>query len=316
MNSNQKKERTLVKFDIVKNRRVYFIMSGAMMVLGILVMLVFGLNLGVDFKAGTRLDLYIGKEFETADVQAVIQQQVPADVKFSDVVKYGNQNEWAMTRFEQTVPQQTLQQIEQALKEKYGDQVNKQESTVSPVVAQETVRKALIALLIASVGIAIYIAIRFQYLFGIACVVALAHDAFIPIAMFSLFRLEVDLTFIAAILTIVGYSINDTIVIFDRIRENLRLMKSKTMEDVEHLVNVSLWQTMRRSIFTVATVFFTALALAVFGGEGIRNFSIALLFGLVSGTYSSIFIAAQVWVSLKKREMRRKQRFAPSPNQG
>lgn len=301
----------VVKFDIVKNRRKFYMISLAILITGLITMLTMGLNLGVDFKAGTRLDLLIGKEFNTADVEQVIRQQVP-EIEFTPLTPFGTHQ--AYTRFEQVVPGEKLVAIEQALKAKYGEQVTKQESTVDPTIAQEMVQKAGMAILLASVGIVIYIAIRFQFLFGIACVIALLHDAFIPIALFSVFRLEVDLTFIAAILTIVGYSINDTIVIFDRIRENLRTMKVKTVADLEHMVNVSLWQTMRRSLFTVATVFFTALAIAIFGSEGIRNFSLALIFGLVSGTYSSIFIAAQVWVTLKKREMAKK-RFAPSSNE-
>lgn len=300
-----------IKFDIVKNRRKFFMISLVIMVTGLITMMLMGLNLGVDFKAGTRLDVFIGKEFNTADVDKVIREQVP-NVQFTPVTPFGTNQ--ATTRFEEVVPPQKLQAIEQALKAKYGEQVTKQESTVDPTIAREMAQKAGLAILIASVGIVIYIAIRFQFLFGVACVVALLHDAFIPIALFSVFRLEVDLTFIAAILTIVGYSINDTIVIFDRIRENLRTMKVKTVEDLEHMVNVSLWQTMRRSLFTVATVFFTALAIAIFGSEGIRNFSLALIFGLVSGTYSSIFIAAQVWVTLKKREMAKK-RFTPTANE-
>ena len=304
----------VVKYDIVKNRKKFFSLSIAILVVGLATMLIMGLNLGVDFKAGTRLDLLIGKEFNSADIDSIIKSKVP-DVHFTPVVKYGNNNDFAFTRFDQPVEGAKLEEILKAVQAKYGNQVTKQESTVSPVVAEELVKKAALALLVASVGIVIYIAIRFQFLFGIACVVALLHDAFIPIALFSLFRLEVDLTFVAAILTIVGYSINDTIVIFDRIRENLRTMKVKTVEDLEHMVNVSLWQTMRRSIYTVSTVFFTALAIAVFGSEGIRNFSLALIFGLLSGTYSSIFIAAQVWVSLKKREMAKK-RFSSAPNEG
>lgn len=300
-------ENTAVRFDIVKNRRKYFIGSSAIIIIGFLFMLFQGLHLGVDFKAGTRLDIFVGKEFNPEDVEAVIKEQIP-NVVFTKVTPYGTNQ--AFTRFDQTISSDTMMKVETALKQKFGDQVTKQVSSVDPTIAREMVKKAAIAVAIASVGIVIYIAIRFQWLFGIACVAGLLHDVFIPIALFSVLGLEVDITFIAAILTILGYSINDKIVIFDRIRENLRTMKSKTIPDLEHLVNVSLWQTMRRSIYTVATVFFTALALAVLGSESIRNFSLALLFGLVSGTYSSIFIAAQIWVNLKERNMMKKKKEA------
>ncbi|MED1798931.1 protein translocase subunit SecF [Brevibacillus porteri] len=298
------KDHTVIRFDIVKNRRKFFIFSSAIIIIGLLFTLFQGLHLGVDFKAGTRLDMFIGKEFNPTDLETVIKQEIP-DVNFSKVTPYGTNQ--AYTRFDQTISSDTLMKVENALKAKYGEQVTKQVSSVDPSIAQEMVKKAGIAVAIAAVGIAIYIAIRFQWLFGIACVVGLAHDVFIPIALFSILGLEVDITFIAALLTILGYSINDKIVIFDRIRENLRTMKSKTIPELEHLVNVSLWQTMRRSVYTVATVFFTALALAVLGSESIQNFSLALLFGLVSGTYSSIFIAAQVWVNLKERNMKKKK---------
>lgn len=299
------------KYNIVKNRKKFYMVSVAILVLGLLSMAILGLNLGVDFKAGTRLDLYIGKEFSTTDVDAIIKKQLP-ETHFTEVTTYGTNQ--AYTRFEETIPPEKLTLIEKELKAKYGDQVTKQESTVDPIIAQEMVRNAGLAILFAALGIAIYVALRFQFLIGVACTIALLHDVFIPIALFSVFRLEVDLTFIAAILTIVGYSLNDTIVIFDRIRENQRTMKSKTVEDLEHLVNVSLWQTMRRSTFTVLTVLATVIAIVLLGSEGIRNFSLVLIFGLIAGSYSSIFIAAQVWISLKKREMNKK-RFTPAPNE-
>jgi len=305
------KEHTVIRFDIVKNRRKFFIFSGAIIVLGLLFSLFQGFNLGVDFQAGTRLDVYVGKEFAPADIETILHEKLP-DAKFSTVTPYGTNQ--AYTRFDQTVSSDKLMEIEQALKAKYGDQVTKQVATVDPSIAREMVKKAAIAVVIASLGIIVYIAFRFQWLFGIATVVGLAHDVIIPIALFSVLGLEVDITFIAAILTILGYSINDKIVIFDRIRENLKTMKSKTVDELEHLVNVSLWQTMRRSVFTVATVFFTAMAIAVLGSESIRNFSLALVFGLVSGTYSSIFIAAQVWVNLKERSMLKKKRTTSSSN--
>lgn len=305
------KDHTVIRFDIVKNRRKFFLFSGAIIVLGLLFSLFQGFNLGVDFQAGTRLDIYVGKEFVPADVEAILKEQLP-EAKFSAVTPYGTNQ--AYTRFDQTVSSDKMMEIEQALKAKYGDQVTKQVATVDPSIAREMVKKAAIAVVIASLGIIVYIAFRFQWLFGVATVVGLAHDVIIPIALFSVLGLEVDITFIAAILTILGYSINDKIVIFDRIRENLRTMKSKSVEELEHLVNVSLWQTMRRSVFTVATVFFTAMAIAILGSESIRNFSLALVFGLVSGTYSSIFIAAQVWVNLKERSMLKKKRTTSPSN--
>ena len=152
-----------------------------------------------------------------------------------------------------------------------------------------------------------YVSLRFEWRMGVATVIGLIHDVFFIIAIFSMFRLEVDITFIAAVLTIVGYSINDTIVTFDRIRENLN--RRGTINDVAELadiVNKSLRQTLGRSVNTVLTVIFVVVALMLLGAESIRPFSIALLIGLIAGTYSSIFISAQIWFDLKKREMKEK----------
>ena len=142
---------------------------------------------------------------------------------------------------------------------------------------------------------------------GIGAIASLLHDVFFMVAIFSLFRIEVDITFIAAVLTIVGYSINDTIVTFDRIRENLhRVKKIKDADDLAHIVNKSLRQTLGRSVNTVMTVIVVVVALLIFGASSISTFSIALLIGLVTGMYSSIYIAAQIWYVLKVREMKKK----------
>jgi preprotein translocase subunit SecF len=167
---------------------------------------------------------------------------------------------------------------------------------------RELAQKGIYAVLIASVGIVIYVTIRFEWRFAIAGIVALLHDAFIVVSLFSIFRFEVGLPFIAAVLTIIGYSINDTIVIFDRIRENMRFAKIKTHEDLQNVVNASVWQTLTRSINTVMTVVVAALCLFIFGGESIKLFSLAMLFGLFSGAYSSIFIASPLWLLLKKNQ--------------
>lgn len=174
-------------------------------------------------------------------------------------------------------------------KKDYGAEPNV--STVSPTVGKELAKNAMFALAIASIGIILYVSIRFEWRMAVPAVVALIHDAFFIITVFSLLRLEVDITFIAAVLTIVGYSINDTIVTFDRIRENLRFSrKVKTVEELENIVNISIRQTLTRSINTVLTVLITVIALAIFGSEAIRNFSIALFIGLICGVYSSLLI--------------------------
>lgn len=289
------------RLNIVKRRNRYLFFSTLILILGLIAILSRGLNLGVDFQSGTRLDLYVGSKFETSEITTIIQEEIPF-VGMKPIVKYGENGTSATTTFSKPLSAHQLDAVESKLKAKYGDQVSKQESTVDPVIAQEMVKKAGYAILIASVGIVLYTSIRFHYLYGIACIIALIHDILIPVALFSVFRLEIDLTFIAAILTIVGYSLNDTIVIFDRIRSNMRKTAVKSIDELEELVNLSLWQTMRRSLYTVLTVFISAVGLLWLGGESIHLFSLALIFGLVSGAYSSIFIAAQIWLILYKRK--------------
>lgn len=216
-------------------------------------------------------------------------------------------------RFTEVLDEQHEKQFKADMK-KLDQGSSMEVNTVDVEIARELQRNALLAVLIASIGIIIYVSIRFEWRFAVSAVVALLHDAFMVISLFSIFRLEVTLPFIIAVLTIIGYSINDTIVIFDRIRENLRFSKIKSMDDLAHLVNDSIYQTLTRSINTVLTVLVTALCLFIFGSESIRMFSLAILFGLGFGAYSSIFIASPLWVVLKNKE-NKKPKAAAKPQE-
>jgi protein-export membrane protein, SecD/SecF family/protein-export membrane protein SecF len=188
--------------------------------------------------------------------------------------------------------------------ERYGNEP--MISTVSPVIGQELAQNAIIALIIASVGIIIYASIRFEWRMALPAVLALLHDVLIILAVFSVFRIEVDITIIAAVLTVVGYSINDTIVTMDRIRENNRKIKVfRSEEEINIVINRSLRQTATRSINTVLTVLIVVIFLVFFGASSIFNFSLALFIGLMSGVYSSFFIAIQLWGVLKRRQLRK-----------
>lgn len=291
--------------DFVKHRRKYFAISAILIGLGMLILLFLGLKLGVDFEGGTRLEImHDERSFTEAEITQILTEMghVPGEVRLA-----GNNNEIAATLFVGTKTPDEVTAIRGEFESKYGQEhVTISESTVSPTIARELAEKAVYAVILASIGIVIYVTIRFEYRFAIAAVIALFHDALFIIALFSILRLEVDLTFIAAVLTIVGYSINDTIVIFDRIRENLKFAKVKNTDDLSDIVNRSIVETLPRSINTSLTVVFAALFLFLLGGEGIRNFSFALLVGLVAGTYSSIFIAAQIWIVLKAQEVKKK----------
>ncbi|EUJ31842.1 bifunctional preprotein translocase subunit SecD/SecF [Listeria floridensis FSL S10-1187] len=180
-------------------------------------------------------------------------------------------------------------------------------STVTPTVGKELAKNGLYALAIASILIVVYIAIRFEFYMGIAAILSLLFDAFVIFIFFSIFQIEVDLTFIAAVLTVIGYSINDTIVTADRIRDiGKKMQRYKTKEDVAFAVNHGLRQTFTRSINTILTVIFTVLALVIFGSESILSFSIALLVGLISSVFSSIFMAMQLWYVFKSHQVNKK----------
>lgn len=185
-----------------------------------------------------------------------------------------------------------------ALREKIAPYDVLRTEKVGAVIGSELTMQAIIATLLSWALIVVYISYRFEFKFAIAAVLGLAHDVFIVLSAFSFFQKEIDASFVAALMTIVGYSTNDTIVIFDRIRENLKLHFRKG-GDIVALVNTSIYQTMTRSIYTVLTVLFTTVALYVFGGDTTKNFSFALLVGFLTGAYSSIFTSSPLWVTFR-----------------
>ncbi|MBG9448533.1 protein translocase subunit SecDF [Cytobacillus firmus] len=290
------------KFDFVGNRKKFFILSAVLITAGIIVLSIFRLNLGIDFVSGTRIEQQASESLTKEKFQAELSA---LGIETDDIVISGDNNEIGVARFKDVLTKDEIAEVKTQFHEKFGQDPNV--STVSPTVGKELAKNALKALAIASVGIIIYVSIRFEVKMAIPAVLALLHDAFFIIAVFSFTRMEVDITFIAAILTVVGYSINDTIVTFDRMRENMQKKKKlKSFEDIADVVNKSLRQTLGRSVNTVLTVVFTVVALLVFGSESIRNFSFALLIGLIAGTYSSIFLAAQIWAVWKGKELKEK----------
>ncbi|MGY6212452.1 protein translocase subunit SecDF [Cytobacillus firmus] len=290
------------KFDFVGHRRKFFILSAVLIALGIIVVSVFRLNLGIDFASGTRIEQLADEPLTKEELQTELSA---IGLETDDIVISGDNKEIGVARLKGVLTKSEIADLKTHFHEKFGADPNV--STVSPTVGKELAKNALIALAVASIGIIIYVTIRFEIKMAIPAVLALLHDAFFIIAVFSFTRLEVDITFIAAVLTVVGYSINDTIVTFDRMRENMQKKKKlKSFEDIADVVNKSLRQTLGRSVNTVLTVVFTVVALLVFGSESIRNFSFALLIGLIAGTYSSIFLAAQIWAVWKGKELKEK----------
>lgn len=290
------------RFDFVGTRKKFYVISTILLVSGVIVLGIFKLNLGIDFAGGTRVEILANKSLTKDEVTQYLNSiGHPSE----DVVISGDTKNIGVARYKEAFKQEDINKFKADLHAKYGSEPNV--STVSNKVGKELAKNALYALLFAALGIVIYVAFRFEWRMGLASIIGLIHDAFFMVAVFSILRLEVDITFIAAVLTIVGYSINDTIVTFDRIRENLhRRGRIENVAELADIVNKSLRQTLGRSVNTVLTVILVVAALMLLGAESIRPFSIALLIGLLAGTYSSIFISAQVWFDLKKREMKEK----------
>ncbi|PYF08845.1 protein translocase subunit SecDF [Ureibacillus chungkukjangi] len=290
------------RLDFVRNRKKYYSFSIGILIVGAILIGIFKLNLGIDFSSGTRVEILADQQLTQEEVTEYVEEiGFPAE----KIVISGEEQNTAVITYNEDLTQQEILDYKSTVLEDYGHEPSV--STVSPTVGQELVKNAMYALAIAALGIIIYVAFRFEWRMGIGAIASLVHDVFFMVAIFSVLRLEIDITFIAAILTIVGYSINDTIVTFDRIRENVdRKGKITTKEELAEIVNKSLRQTMGRSVNTVLTVIIVVVALLLFGAPAIQNFSIALLIGLITGMYSSICIAAQIWYSLKAREMDKK----------
>lgn len=296
-------------FNVVKKRYWWFALSLLIIIPGIVSLFMRGLNLGIDFTGGTMLDI----AFNKAVTQSVVTDTLKS-VGLEGQVQLSNGDKSALIRtsaLEETKRDQLLA----ALQKKVGDYDKKtlKEDKVGPAMGQELTRNAFYALIIAMGLMIAYITIRFQFVFAISGIIALLHDVLVVVGLFSLFQWEIDSTFVAAVLTIFGYSINDTVVIFDRIRENETKMRRG--DNYEDMVDKSIWQTMRRSINTVVTVLIALFSVFILGGESTRVFSLAMLIGVFSGAYSSIFNASQILVEIKThmKKLRPKSSKAVAP---
>lgn len=262
----------------------------------------FRLNLGIDFTSGSRVQILTEESLTTEQIESDFEELGQNPKK---VVLAGDNDEIGVARFDVKLKKDEVAEIKEYFNQEYGSEPNV--STVSTIVGEELVKNAVLALIYASIGIILYVALRFEIYFAITAIIALLHDAFFILVLFSITRIEFDITIIAAILAVVGYSINDTIVTFDRIRERLKLKKRvKTFKELSDIVNKSLMQTLARSINTIITTVLAALALLLFGATSITNFSFALVIGLIAGTYSSIFIGAQLWLVWRGRDLKKK----------
>lgn len=284
-----------MKLAVVRRRRIWYSASIIFILIGLLSLAVRGLNQGIDFTGGTELNI----RFQQAvDVAAVREQLAGHGMKEATIVRVGEEGGEFFIR-SRSIPDEAGREAIFKDLATLGELEILGLDEVTPTISGELQRSAFLALLIAAVGMVLYITIRFEFKFAIAAIVALLHDVLITVGFFSLVGAKVDSAFVAAVLTIVGYSINDTIIVFDRIRENLKVRRKESFAE---LVDLSINQTLTRSINTSVTTLLAVVALFVFGGATIQDFALALLVGIGVGTYSSIFIAGPIWVGWKERE--------------
>ncbi|WP_414053538.1 protein translocase subunit SecDF [Macrococcus equi] len=288
------------RIDFVKLAKPLLAASVASIIIGSIVIALMGLNLGIDFKSGSRVDVKSDKVLKVEDVKSSLKD---LNLETDNIIINSEANKMGVIQFKDPLTKNEIKDLKSAFTKQYGHEPNV--NTVSSEIGKELAKNAIKSVIYAAIGIIIYVTFRFEWRMGLTSVLSLLHDAFLIIAFFSIFRIEVDVTFIAAILTIIGYSINDTIVTFDRVRENLQKMKVITRpEQIDDIVNSSIRQTLTRSINTVLTVIIVVVALMLLGASSIFNFSLALLVGLLSGVFSSIFIAVPLWGILKKRQLK------------
>lgn len=304
------------KLNIVNKSNVFFLIGVIFALIGLvsLIILPFGVNLfnlDIDFAGGTTMTYNMHKQLDKAEldnITAIVEKAT--GVEISSAQKSGDGDEQVVLK-SATLSSEQRDAAFNALKEAYGlhdgtEQVAEGETAhtdvisvdnVDPVMGNDLRNSAIKAAFLAILFMLIYIAIRFDVRSGLAAIVALAHDVLVVLSAYVIFRIPLNLTFIAVVLTILGYSINATIVIFDRIRENRKLIKKTSFADI---VNKSVWQSATRSVNTTVTTLLSIVMIAIFGVTSIRNFAIPLVVGIVAGLYSSVFISGSVWVKLTK----------------
>ena len=270
------------------------ILSVSLVVISMLFLLFKGLNFGIDFKGGTLIELRsTDSKINVSSLRDNLNQMNLGDVS---VKKFGNDTDY-LIKFEINDNKNVIEKIKTNLDKSFGNNFNfRRVENVGPKVSAELLRSGIIAISVALALMLIYIWIRFEWQFSLGAILALFHDVIVTLGLFSLLGLEINLSIIAAVLTIVGYSMNDTVVIFDRVRENLKKYSDIKIFD---LTNISINETLSRTLITSITTLLALLSIFFFGGEILKGFSLAMIFGVIFGTYSSIYIANTVLVRLR-----------------
>jgi preprotein translocase subunit SecF len=291
-----------VNIDFLSKRKLAELISGAVILAGLVSIVLHGGPLySIDFEGGTEIQVLFT---ESTSVESV--REALSEIGYGDAAirSFGNEDEFLIHVKTSTKSEEQVNTIREALASIHGGgyEIRRLE-TVGPKIGKELKGDMISAVLIAMAGIVIYISIRFQFMYAIGALVALTHDVLITLGLFSLLNMEISLSVLAAFLFIVGYSLNDTIVVFDRVRENA---KEKRHDSFMSVINLSLNQTLNRTVITSLTTLTVVLILLFFGGEVIKPFAFALTVGLVVGTYSSIFVAAPVVLAWDENQKKKK----------
>ena len=294
------------KIDFFRLQTYTFGLSGILVVASLICLFVMGLNFGIDFRGGTTIRTEATQPVDVGAYRDAIAPLNLGDVAISEVFDptFGPEEHVAQIRIQaqegtEAVSPETIAQVEGALQQLDPTLTFPSVESVGPKVSGELIQTAIKAVLASLLAISAYIWLRFEWQFAVGAFVSLIHDVVITLGVFSLFQIKFDLTIIAALLTILGYSINDTVVVFDRLRENLIKFKSMALRDV---MNLSVNETLSRTVMTSGTTLVALIALLVLGGDVIRGFVFAITFGIIIGTYSSIYVAKNIvlWLGVKR----------------
>lgn len=288
-------------FSIVKNYKIFFSITIIFLLIGFGSIVTRGFNLGIDFTGGSIVDLTFENSVNVAQVRDVLKEHDMGNSIIQLENSDGKTEANSVLIRTGVVEDTELRATMNDLQSKLGNYQIQRVEQVGATIGSELVQQAAMAIVLSWVLMIAYITFRFEFKFAIAAIIALIIDVLVVLSYFSLFQMEMDSSFVAALLTVVGYSVNGTIVIFDRIRENLKIHRRS--ESLGEMVDNSIWQCMTRTIYTVATSLFAIVSIFLFGGETIHNFSFAMLVGFASGAYTSIFLAGPMWMFLKNKKI-------------
>lgn len=287
-------------FDVIAKKKIWFAFSGFMIAFAIFALVVFPFNWGIDFTGGTILELGFNQNVSVEQVRNGLRADglETATIQLSgDIENEVGKDVIIRTR---NLSADEAQRVVNHVNEKVGSAEVKRIETVGAVIGSEVTENTLLNVLISFAAMILYMTIRFEHKIAISAIVAISHDILMVLGMFALFHLEIDASFLAAILTVLGYSMNESVVIFDRIREAIHT--HKRTDSFATLANDSIHQTIRRSMYTLITTLFCVTSLYVFGGDTTKNFALVMLIGFVSGAYSSICVATSIWVTWHEHE--------------